>query len=425
MILILFISVSIFYANRRLQTTKYILPENESRPHRLHTVLRDKWMFVNISVENGSMNSPLPSGNSTRSFYTTRKRHHPDTSSLTTPHRLIARENLSASAAVTESTYRPTKKPEDKRRSLLIYGADRSGTTFTTKMFAEDPQLFTVCEPLWITSLWNREYPTEVSHWKRNVVDVLRGILGCKFADSQAGTKFLSYTDRQWSGAFVKNPFKSAAFCNGTCKGFSKNPEYVDEVCLSKFKHSVTKIGEPRVPDNLLSAVVPQVLEENPETDVRVIQLVRDPRGSFNSRIKLGWMEEYHHWDFPNTVRYQCSKLAQNIKFGRNLPFKWRVKYLEVHYQDLAKHPIETANSMYEFAGFQMSPKILDWVRKNTSPSKEELLKEKEDIYSSVRNSSAIADYWTQEAPINRTRIIEENCKEAFDLLKLETMITS
>ena len=261
-------------------------------------------MFVNISVENGSMNSPLSSGNSTRSFYTTRKTHHPDTSSLTTPHRLIARENLSASAAVTESSYRPTKKPEDKRRSLLIYGADRSGTTFTTKMFAEDLQLFTVYEPLWITSLWNREYPTEVSHWKRNVVDVLRGILGCKFADSQAGTKFLSYTDRQWSGAFVKNPFKSAAFCNGTCKDFSKTPECVDEVCLSKFKHSVTKIGEPRVPDNLLSAVVPKLLEENPETDVRVIQLVRDPRGSFNSRNKLGWMEEYQHWDFPNTVRY-------------------------------------------------------------------------------------------------------------------------
>ena len=284
MILILFVSVSIFYANRRLQTTKYILRENASRPHRLHTVVRDKWMFVNISVENGSMNSPLPSGNSTHSFYTTRETHHPDTSSLTTPHRLIARENLSASAAVTESTYRPTKKPGDKRRSLLIYGADRSGTTFTTKMFAEDPQLFTVYEPLWITSLWNREYPTEVSHWKRNVVDVLRGILGCKFADSQAGTKFLSYTDRQWSGAFVKNPFKSAAFCNGTCKDFSKTPECVDEVCLSKFKQSVTKIGEPRVPDNLLSAVVPKLLEENPETDVRVIQLVMMTREAASTR---------------------------------------------------------------------------------------------------------------------------------------------
>ena len=33
-----------------------------------------------------------------------------------------------------------TPRPE-RRRSLLIYGAGRSGTTFTTKMFAEDPQL--------------------------------------------------------------------------------------------------------------------------------------------------------------------------------------------------------------------------------------------------------------------------------------------
>ena len=41
--------------------------------------------------------------------------------------------------------------PAERRRSLLIYGADRSGTTFTTKMFATDPQLMTVYEPLWIT----------------------------------------------------------------------------------------------------------------------------------------------------------------------------------------------------------------------------------------------------------------------------------
>ena len=48
-----------------------------------------------------------------------------------------------------------TKKPE-KRRSLVIFGGDRSGTTFLTNLFCEDPNVFSVYEPLWITRDWSR-----------------------------------------------------------------------------------------------------------------------------------------------------------------------------------------------------------------------------------------------------------------------------
>ncbi|KAJ7348780.1 N-acetylglucosamine 6-O-sulfotransferase [Desmophyllum pertusum] len=213
-----------------------------------------------------------------------------------------------------------------RRRSLLIYGADRSGTTFTTKMFAEDPQLMTVYEPLWITSRWNEENSAQVKNWSRNVLDLLRGILSCKFAESDAGIRFLSFSSRQWSVAFVKNPLKSPAFCpNDTCTDFNFIPHYADTVCLTKYKHSVTKIGEPRTPGNLISSFLPMLFSENPEADVRVIQLIRDPRASLNSRIKLGWMANHQHRNFPNIVGRVCSNLAENIRFGRNLG-KWQEK---------------------------------------------------------------------------------------------------
>lgn len=339
----------------------------------------------------------------------------PSQGSPLAPMEILSRESV---ASINTNNIPP--KTEFQRRSLLIYGADRSGTTFTTKMFAEDPQLFTVYEPLWVTSAWNKEGPLQVTRWKRNVLDVLRGILSCKFGDSQAGTRFLNHTQTQWSGAFVKNPFRSATFCgNDTCQDLSKIPNHADKICLSKYKHSVTKIGEPRMPEELLSTVIPDVFLENPETDVRVIQLVRDPRASFNSRIKLGWMEEFHRWHFPVTVREKCSKLVQNIKFGRELPNEWRHKYLEVHYKDLARNPVETTRNMYRFAGFEMPQSIIDWVVRNTSPSKEEILREKANVFSPVRNSSAMVDQWRNEAPIERTRILEKHCKEALDLLGL------
>ncbi|XP_020611804.1 carbohydrate sulfotransferase 3-like [Orbicella faveolata] len=314
------------------------------------------------------------------------------------------------------------KIPAERRRSLLIYGADRSGTTFTTKMFAADPQLMTVYEPLWITKRWNKEDSSQIKNWKRNVLDLLKGILSCKFAESPAGIKFLSQTTKTWSGAYVNNAFQSSAFCpNGTCRDLARNPNYADKVCVTKYKHSVTKIGEPRTPDNLISSFLPMLFTENLDTDIRVIQLIRDPRASMNSRIKLGWMVDFHHWSFLNNVGRVCSNLAKNIKFGRNLG-QWQDKYLEVHYRDLAGRPLETTQAMYKFAGFEMPESIRDWVIRNTSPSKEELRKQEKNIFSSVRNSTANIDKWQKESPIGRIRIIEEHCKVALDLLGLTKM---
>ena len=315
-----------------------------------------------------------------------------------------------------------TPRPE-RRRSLLIYGADRSGTTFTTKMFAEDPQLMTVYEPLWITTKWNKEDSSQIPNWTKNVLDLLRGILSCKFAETAAGVKFLSHTSRKWNGAYVKNPFQSQNFCpNWECKDLSRSPKYADTVCLTKYKHSVTKIGEPRTLNSSISSFLPKVFLENPDTDIRVIQLIRDPRASLRSRIKLGWMVDWTHRNFRKLVRKVCSNLVANIKFGRNLG-KWQDRYLEVHYHDLAGKPLETTRAMYDFAGFEMPDSIADWVVRNTSPSKEELMKESKNIFSPTRNSTANIDKWKQDSPVERIQIIEKYCKKALDLLGLKKML--
>ncbi|XP_022782170.1 carbohydrate sulfotransferase 3-like [Stylophora pistillata] len=290
-------------------------------------------------------------------------------------------------------------------------------------MFAEDSQLMTVYEPLWITKKWNKEDISQIPNWTKNVLDLLRGILSCKFSETAAGVKFLSHTSRQWSGAYVKNPFRSQNFCpNWECRDLASNPTYADIVCLTKYKHSVTKIGEPRTPNGLISSFLPKLFLENPDTDIRVIQLIRDPTGSLRSRIKLKWMVDWKHSSFPNVVRKICSNLATNIKFGRNLG-KWQDKYLEVHYHDLAGKPLETTRAMYEFAEFIMPDSVADWVVRNTSPTKEELMKEKNNIFSPVRNSTANIEKWRQDSPVERIRIIEKYCQEALDLLGLKKML--
>ena len=64
-------------------------------------------------------------------------------------------------ADTTQSPANPTRRSTDPtrrpaRRSLLIFGHDRSGTTFISAMFAKDPKIFMVYEPLWITQRWDK-----------------------------------------------------------------------------------------------------------------------------------------------------------------------------------------------------------------------------------------------------------------------------
>ena len=310
----------------------------------------------------------------------------------------------------------------ERRRSLLIYGADRSGTTFISRMFSNDPQIFMIYEPLWVTKQWRKRLE---GNWSNSELEVLSGILGCRFADFPRATQFLAHTSRNWAAASFTNPFTTPNFCNVTesgqmsCPDLVSMPKFVDHVCSTKYKHSVTKVAQVRVPDKMLWNVVPQIFLDNPDTDIRVIHILRDPRGSMDSRIKLGWMPKHTAPVFVQTVRLPCKNIAQNVKYGRSLSEKFRHKYMEVHYRDIALHPVKTAQKIYSFAGFEMPEELFKWIIVNTSPSEEALKRDSERAFSSVRNSSANFDKWRYTSPPEQVEIIERECRELMQLLGL------
>ena len=319
-----------------------------------------------------------------------------------------------------------------RRRSLLIFGDDRSGTTFVTKMFAADPQMFTVYEPLWVTKKWFHEFGTETFYQERVVRDVVNALLSCKFTHSQAGKDFLGHTRTAWvgGGVFQKNVFRTSAFLKtsnktGSLKSYypslSRYPKFSENSCLNKFTHSVVKVGQVRVPRESISVFIPRVFRDNPDTDIRVVQIVRDPRGSINSRIRSGWISDFTYTGFPKSVRAICYKILANIKFGRGLKSEWlRERYLEVTYREIATMPITTAKKIYKFAGFQMPDSLIDWIVRSTNPDQEQLQEAIDNPYSHVRDSSKNYFKWRKESPIKRVRVIEQQCKELLDLLGLE-----
>ena len=324
------------------------------------------------------------------------------------------------------SEVHPTTETE-KRRSLVIFGDDRSGTTFLTRLFSEDPNVFAVYEPLWVTNKWSR---TEVGRdLKQDVMDVMSALMNCHFMNNPTAMKFLASTSKKWAPGLFKNPFQSPPICNKTgeerkaCPDPATVPKAVEEACSRHYKHSVTKVAIVRVPERKLSNIIPQIIHDNAGTEIKILHVVRDPRGSINSRINLKWIEEYHQFSsWFVRPRSTCEGITQNVKFGASLEGSLKQHYKLVRYKDIASSPVKTAQEIYKFAGFEMSESLIHWIVQATNPSKEALQQESKKQFSSIRNATANVEKWRHEAPIERTRIIERECSELFDLLGLERL---
>lgn len=327
----------------------------------------------------------------------------------------------------------PTRRPADPtqspaRQSLLIFGQDRSGTTFISAMFAKDPQIFMVYEPLWITKRW--QYYERRYNCSECELKVVNSIVACNFTRSPVSTKFLSYTSYPWTGALPINIFRSPKFCDTSmglrnetyCPELGKHPEFVDKVCNSKFNYSVVKVSPVRLPQEKLANLVPQVFMQNPDTDVRVLHLVRDPRGGINSRINIKWMKDYPNPDLARTARKLCDSIVGNLHHADQTltELKLKHKYKMVLYKQIADDPVGTSKDIYNFAGFNMPVETEKWIVESTKPSKEKLSGEINQPYSTVRNATGNADKWRQDAFFQRNRVIERECKTLMDLLGLE-----
>ncbi|XP_031556172.1 carbohydrate sulfotransferase 3-like [Actinia tenebrosa] len=307
------------------------------------------------------------------------------------------------------------ENPKPKRQSLLMIGHDRSGTTFINRMFNEDPNVFNVYEPLWITKgIGPPEKHQEV------IIDAMNGILNCNFSATNNGITFLAKIS-QWiavrlnSKAMMSHPFCKIKNGERVCENMP--PKLADEVCATRYKYSVTKLAVTRIPNEKISSILRRLLDENPHT--RVLYMLRDPRGTINSRINLRWMKEYPDPGMQNGVKSVCETTTYNLRYMQILMKKseYRDRCMIIRYKDISANPLAIAKKIYKFARFQIEPRLTDWIMNHTNPSKEKLKLESYNHYSVVRNATGNADKWRKEAPVERVRMINNVCAPLLRLL--------
>lgn len=322
--------------------------------------------------------------------------------------------------------------PKTSRKHILLMATTRTGSSFVGEFFNQQGNIFYLFEPL-----WHIERTVTFESMGANAVgsaivyrDVLQQLLLCdlytleNFISPAPEDHLTRFMFRRGSSKSlcedpVCTPFVKKAFEKYHCKNRRCGPLNMTlamEACLNK-DHVAIKAVRIRQLEFL------KTLVEDPRLDMRIIQLVRDPRAVLASRMVAfsGKYESWKKWalegaapipeDEVQKLRGNCDNIRLSAELGLRQP-KWlQGRYMLIRYEDIARFPLQKAKEMYKFAGITLTSQVEEWIIKNTQASQDN-----SGIYSTQKNSSEQFEKWRFSIPFKLAQVVQEVCEPAMRL---------
>ena len=229
------------------------------------------------------------------------------------------------------------------KKQILIMTSFHSGSSFVGRFFKAHASVFYIYEPLHLIALYNTWKKPRI---RQHLVSYyLRRLFTCdlRVIIEDSIKRYTNSTKRRqmWTNA-----------CFGKYVNMSRNlagVKELEEEC--KWTGDNIVIKTIRV-DSIIS-ILPLIM-----SGVKVIYLIRDPRGLTNSRLK--------HYKNPRApklrmLKMECSKNARNFKFLQEITqinffaglFEKHFKILR--YEDIASNPMAVSRAMFQFCGIGFS----------------------------------------------------------------------
>ncbi|KAG5831162.1 hypothetical protein ANANG_G00300890 [Anguilla anguilla] len=327
----------------------------------------------------------------------------------------------------------PTRRRRDGGKHILLLAATRTGSSFVGEFFnQQDGTMFYLFEPLWHVErkLSAAAGGTNSSVSAQTYRDVLQQLFLCDFtllerfiepppADHVTAALFRRESSASLCEESVCSPVVKDVFERYHCKERSCGPlnfTLASRSCLRKV-HRAIKTVRVRQLESL------RPLVEDPRLDVRVIQLVRDPRAVLASRM-VAFSYKYKNWkqwqangEVPvddeevKRLKGNCESVRTSAEVGLRRPAWLHRRYMLVRYEDIARYPMQKATEMYRFSGIPFTPQVREWIRKNTQASSEA-----GGVYSTQKNSSKQVEKWRFTIPFNLAQMVQKVCGPAMKL---------
>ncbi|XP_059159247.1 carbohydrate sulfotransferase 4-like isoform X3 [Physella acuta] len=299
------------------------------------------------------------------------------------------------------------RKQQQSAIKVIVLSYMRSGSTLCGDVLQVHPDVFYVYEPL--LYLWDHYVPLKRSrdvdirnrtkkHWrstKRYIpkpVDFIRYMFTCNLT--------------RYNMDFLTNVAHSEDFRTVGCIRTKRNTNIVNvtDNCVSVIRQRCLNsraIVQKVV--RLTMAEADVYLEQDPA--VRIIHLIRDPRGILLSRMHYN---SKMSGEMHNNYTFFCQRIREDIRISREITHKHWGKILTVRYEDLAQTPLDLTTTMYNFVGLEMSPSIADYVKTIMSHD----LLNKTARKTSRKNPMQTAYRWRQELPFSVVKQIDHECED-------------
>ncbi|XP_041463785.1 carbohydrate sulfotransferase 1-like [Lytechinus variegatus] len=306
---------------------------------------------------------------------------------------------------------------------VILLAQMRTGSSAVGQILNQNKDIFYLYEPLHVTHDWVTKHRTKAEANSR-MTEVLSNISRCEFS------KGFVRSHGSWGGRTKSRALMPLCKDIKTCKELQ--PAVYKQICLACNGNVAVKL----IRSNLLHL---KPLLDDDLVDVRIIQLVRDPRGTANSRLEYFSAKKdeippglkrnslnpvkFDEGIFlpPKdmlklTIKTFCSWLRQSLKIALSQPAWLQGRYMLIRYEDFAERPRMTAQEIYNFLGRPTPPEVLKWIKENTQ-GKTIGENPNHPLFSLSKNSSSTASRWRLNLSGEQVMIVQNECEDSMRLL--------
>ncbi|XP_063051483.1 carbohydrate sulfotransferase 1-like [Engraulis encrasicolus] len=339
-----------------------------------------------------------------------------------------------------------------KRQHILLLAAGRSGSSFFGELFNQHPDVFYLYEPEY--HVFKALNMTPTSNDRRMALgasrDLLRALFLCDlhrledYIVPQARDHVTDHLKRRGASRALCSPplcdsffgphhlrnisesYSEEVACRETCGPL--NLTLASQVCRWRGTVVIKTIRVPGVGDL-------QDLLEDPRLNLKVVQLVRDPRGVLASRmlsfprsypqLRLWKMKRRRPEGLDLTQEVQvCENFLRSVTIAlRRRPAWLRGRYTLVRYEDLARNTPQVTRVVFEHLGLSVEDVILDWIQENTKAEYDEA--SGVDAYGTRRDSAATSEQWRRRLSFDMVEYLQTLCAATLDQLGYRTVHSS
>ncbi|XP_062245032.1 carbohydrate sulfotransferase 1-like [Platichthys flesus] len=331
----------------------------------------------------------------------------------------------------------------NKRTHILILATTRSGSSFVGQLFNQHPEVFYLFEPLFHvqSALLPRLVQSRNLAERRVMIgaarDLLRSLYHCHLISLE------NYIRPRPSNHSTDKLFRrgaSRSLCSppacevplgpdeqslvltdeGECgkRCGPLNVSLAADACRGKRHIAIKTVRIPQISD--LRALI-----EDPRLNLKVVQLVRDPRGILASRVET-FRDTYRLWRLwratgrrPHNldlgqINTVCEDFLRSLSMGLAKPAWLRGRYMLLRYEDIARFPVQKTRELYSFLGMVLDQSVEDWIINNTRGSSDLLSRHK---FTTVRDSAANAENWRVKLSFDMVVYTQTVCQPVLDIL--------